>query len=641
MKNKSILATLLSLALAINCVTQAFAEEVDDPVKMDTPVNVTAEAMEFSVMVPTSLPVNVAADGTISVADNAAIENNSYGPVKITNVVVTPATGWALMDFDTDVSTIPMNSKKIGLKLQNNKVNTDGTVSLQGFGTINGGIGLELSYDAIVGGFSTDTNVSAASVTITIGWDEATITGYDVKPPKVDASDLNPEDYGVDYIVTVGSQFYMTGTATYALEGEENPFDGITWTSSDESIATVDTDGLVTVLAAGYFDISGEIPGLDEPVTVKYGVPKEGTSEIPVPIIAHLTFEEESSQDFTFQMSQKNWDGTLEYSTDGSTWIEYNNASTIVNSVDGKLYLRGSNNSTFGVSSAGSTIKLLPETRKIKCIGNIENLLDYNKVLNQQHPKMGPNCFRNLFFQCKALTQAPELPAIELSEACYTCMFMQCTQLTQAPELPATTLSNMCYWAMLQQTAITQAPELPATTLANECYMWMFRSTQIEQAPALPATTLAEKCYCSMFSNCTKLTKAPVLPATTLAKSCYETMFDYCTSLKEAPALPATTLAEACYQWMFSQCTSLIKLPALKPAPLIKNCYKGMFNNCTSIKVSSTETGEYTIPYTISNTGSSVAAADVAGDMFKGTSGTYTGTAYFRTYYISNTNNIV
>lgn len=627
MKNKSILATLLSLALAINCVTPAFAEEVDDPVKMDTPVNVTTEAMEFSVMVPTSLPVNVAADGTISVADNAAIENNSYGPVKITNVVVTPATGWALMDFDTDVSTIPMNSKKIGLKLQNNKVNTDGTVSLQGFGTINGGIGLELSYDAIVGGFSTDTNVSAASVTITIGWDEATITGYDVKPPKVDASDLNPEDYGVDYIVTVGSQFYMTGTATYALEGEENPFDGITWTSSDESIATVDTDGLVTVLAAGYFDISGEIPGLDEPVTVKYGVPDSESGEIPELCTAYITFDEENGSDFTFKLSRKAYPGVIEYSTDTKNWIEYTNDLPEINSLNGKLYLRGSDNVRLATGiDQPSTIVLKPDNRKIKCIGNTESLLDYKTVQNGEHPATGDSLYRST----------------------YTKLFENCVALVQAPEIGVDTSKGQIYCQNMFQGCINlrQAPELPSMILSDNCYSYMFSNCKsLVQAPELPAKVLYSGCYKNMFEGCTSLTKAPKLLAQTLNTECYAYMFSGCSSLKTAPALPSTNLSTKCYYSMFYNCTNLTDIPVLPATRLTNNCYERMFYNCSKVKLSTnTVGGEYTVTYRIpeSGTGNVSNAKDYMKDMFTGTGGTLT-TPYINVDYLrlSNSNKIV
>lgn len=197
-------------------------------------------------------------------------------------------------------------------------------------------------------------------------------------------------------------------------------------------------------------------------------------------------------------------------------------------------------------------------------------------------------------------------------------MFDNCTALTQAPALPATTLVQNCYWSMFRYcTALTQAPELPATTLADNCYYSMFYGcTGLTQAPVLPAMTLAQSCYSHMFDNCTNLTKAPALPATTLAQSCYNGMFYSCRSLTQAPVLPATTLADG--------------------------CYSDMFRYCTSLKLSSTQTGEYTQEYRIPSSGAGTTATDALTDMFTSTGGTFTGRlAINTTYYLSSNNMIV
>ena len=60
-----------------------------------------------------------------------------------------------------------------------------------------------------------------------------------------------------------------------------------------------------------------------------------------------ITFTGESS-DFTLAVGSdgaKEWDGTVEYSTDHNTWTTWN--GTAVSSVDKKLYLRGSGNTKF------------------------------------------------------------------------------------------------------------------------------------------------------------------------------------------------------------------------------------------------------------------------------------------------------
>ena len=146
-----------------------------------------------------------------------------------------------------------------------------------------------------------------------------------------------------------------------------------------------------------------------------------------------------------------------------------------------------------------------------------------------------------------------------------------------------------------------------------------------------------------MFHSCTALTKAPSLPATTLANYCYQNMFHSCTALTKAPALPATTLANRCYVDMFQDCTSLTQTPALPATTLADHCYYGMFYGCTKIKLSSTQTGEYTVAYRIpsSGTGTTASSLDLL-NMFTNTGGTFTGMPEINTtYYLSNTNEIV
>ena len=287
---------------------------------------------------------------------------------------------------------------------------------------------------------------------------------------------------------------------------------------------------------------------------------------------AYLTFRSPNSFTLAVGDATKHWDGTLEYSTDTSTWSTWDGTTTlssVTSGSDNVLYMRGTGNTKItglGADGPNATYRWVLTGSDIACIGNIENLLDYATVEAGQHPTM--------------------------VEACYFIMFSDCTSLTQAPALPATTLAPSCYDSMF------------------------FGCTGLTQAPALPATTLAESCYDSMFNGCTSLTQAPALPATTLTESCYDSMFEGCTSLTQAPALPATTLAD----W----------------------CYSGMFYGCTGLKLSSTQTGEYTIAYRIPTSGTGTTATSALINMFAFTGGTFTGTPEInKTYYLSNTNTVV
>ena len=412
---------------------------------------------------------------------------------------------------------------------------------------------------------------------------------------------------------------------------------------------------------------------------------------------SYLTFSSPSSFTLKVNDATKHWNGTLEYFASDRTWTTWD-GTTPLSSVDNDgeyvLYLRGTGNTI--ITDNNYNYRWVLTGNDIACIGNIENLLDYATVESGNHPTMATYCFYNMFQECTSLTQAPDLPATTLADSCYYNMFYRCTSLTQAPALPATTLADYCYYGMFAScfsltqvpafpattladsccynmfrgcinltqapalpattlasrcyagmfygcTALTQAPTLPATTLADNCYQYMFRDcTGLTQAPTLRATTLANNCYSQMFYGCTALTQAPTLHATTLANNCYSQMFYGCINLTQAPALPATTLARYCYYNMFQECTSLTHAPALPATTLADDCYYNMFQGCTSLKLSSTQTDEYTQEYRIPSSGTGTTATNALGNMFISTGGTFTGTPSINTtYYLSSDNMVV
>lgn len=197
-------------------------------------------------------------------------------------------------------------------------------------------------------------------------------------------------------------------------------------------------------------------------------------------VVPYLTFSSPSSFTLAVSDSTKHWDGTLEYSTDTSTWSAWDGTTALSSAISGNnnvLYLRGTGNTKIG---SYDTVKdvAIPWTisgTDVRCDGNIETLLDYATVEAGQHPVMAEDCFGSLFMGCTALITPPELPATTLMDFCYDSMFQGCTSLTQAPALPATTLANGCYEYIFAGCAgLAQAPTLPATTLAEGCYYNMF-----------------------------------------------------------------------------------------------------------------------------------------------------------------------
>ena len=177
-----------------------------------------------------------------------------------------------------------------------------------------------------------------------------------------------------------------------------------------------------------------------------------------------------SREDFTLSIGNttKNWDGTLYSSTDDTNWSEWDGTTTLSSS-EGVLYLRGSNNTFITGSGAETNRFVLTGTYGIECHGNIETLLDYQTVLNGNHPTMAASCFRGLFDTNAALIKAPDMPATTLTDHCYRAMYYDCANLRTPPAtLPATEVTTYCYYSMFRGcSSLTTAPTIAATTLAT------------------------------------------------------------------------------------------------------------------------------------------------------------------------------
>ena len=312
--------------------------------------------------------------------------------------------------------------------------------------------------------------------------------------------------------------------------------------------------------------------------TTYYGLIKYKKKEV---LYAVLFESEDNNLSLSFQGS---WGGSsiiVEYSFDNITWITRTEGS--ITSSNGKIYLRGT-----GITALPSITLTSLDTVKIS--GQLACLFDWQTVKNGGTITMAQYACKNLFKDNVVISDASELVFPNIGGyGTYESMFANCTGLISAPQI-----------------------------LPNE----MGYATCLD-----------------MFNSCTNLINPPELPATTLGTGCYQNMFSWCTELKKCPKLPATDLAQQCYSSMFYRCTNLEQLPAL-PATLMDyaRCYERMFYFCSKIKISETQTGEYTNAYRIPKTGTGVTVGSSLEGMFQLTGGTFKGTPTVNTtYYTSNT----
>ena len=301
----------------------------------------------------------------------------------------------------------------------------------------------------------------------------------------------------------------------------------------------------------------------------------------PAPTVRALKFTSDGAQtlglDSDYYHGRVNWN--YEYSNDGETWSEWDVRNTLSfgNGVD--LYIRGINESFYDSSASERVCFSFSTSSPVYCSGNLMHLLDYTQDLTTL-PSDGA---QYMFSNCTQLVTAPDLPATEVPDRGYSGMFQGCTSLIAAPAIPAVNAGVNAF-----------------SNMFNGCSS-LITASKIGAANA----TFGNQCCNYMFQGCTNLTTAPALPATTLGNSCYGNMFTSCSSLNTIPALPATTLGSSCYAYMFA--------------------------NCRQIKMSTTQTDEYTNEFTF--------GADPSGKcnrMFRNTSGTFVGNPTQITYYTAN-----
>ena len=205
----------------------------------------------------------------------------------------------------------------------------------------------------------------------------------------------------------------------------------------------------------------------------------------------YITFS--SPESFSITVSSPKWDGTMEYSTDATTWTTWSGESVSAVADDTglySLYFRGTGNTI--VTYDNDEDYYYPweiSGSNVYCDGNIETLLDYIEAGSGKHPTMANNCYNSMFRGCTSLVTTPDLPATTLANDCYSSMFRGCTSLVTAPDLPATTLANYCYIGMFQG-----CTSLKLSSTQTEEYTIAYR------IPANGVGTTATNAMTNMFS---------------------------------------------------------------------------------------------------------------------------------------------
>ena len=294
---------------------------------------------------------------------------------------------------------------------------------------------------------------------------------------------------------------FMTYTITNTLSNCTTNNSSISIHDSSEYSATITADNGYTLNGA---TISITMGGVDITSTaysdgVIYIPSVVGNIVIEISAVEYIVPTEDPFITFSgpdqFDINVYNpvWDGTVEYSTDKSTWNVWD-GTTLNSSLNAgtgleELYLRGTGNTVISAYEDPSTYQInygpfniACESRSVDISGNIETLLDYQSVQNGIHPPVGSNCFRRMFYQCGRI---------------YDCSSLKLKTLIT---------TYACYRQMFESSSIVYAPQIYATDFAERCCQNMFGDCWLlETLPEIVALTFASRSCNSMFISCSNI----------------------------------------------------------------------------------------------------------------------------------------
>ena len=230
----------------------------------------------------------------------------------------------------------------------------------------------------------------------------------------------------------------------------------------------------------------------------------------------YLTFSSPNSFTLSIVNNQKYWDGTLETSTDKTTWTTWSGTSAVSSASDGtnhNIYVRGiANTYITGSSASVSAGAWRLNGSNISISGDIENLLDYATVQQGNHPAKANGCYKALFGNSSLNSNITDVSNLKLSANNlateeYRSMFTRASGITVAPQLLATIYGDYCCYSMFAYctSLITPAKMYDTHIGAHGCYYMYINCSNLEKIPLIHATIIRTYGCSNMFRFCSNL----------------------------------------------------------------------------------------------------------------------------------------
>lgn len=318
---------------------------------------------------------------------------------------------------------------------------------------------------------------SAVTVNVDDRYDEGYADGFAAGASACSGYFITALTLNVDSAITDSG----TATTTYS---PDSAFTNIYYTSSDPTIATIDSGtGVITVLSGGTVTICAKdsITHLQDCKQVNVTKTPEPEPEYKDRYLTTIALE-----DGAMSLSQTEpFRNPTYYRINKGSWVQMPTATTAVN-----IQVQSGDVVEYKSNPVIDSYVHISSNCAFDTYGNVMSLIYGDNFRDKVTISSTTYDFSGLYINDTGLTSAEHLilPATSLTQNCYKQMFAGCTSLTTAPALPATKLADNCYYNMFSGcTSLVSAPELPDVDFS------------------VPGSAIPKFAYVRMFYGCTSL----------------------------------------------------------------------------------------------------------------------------------------
>ena len=405
--------------------------------------------------------------------------------------------------------------------------------------------------------------------------------------------------------VSTDTPAYIVGGDTFSLNPRlnvETDTTVFTYSSSDDSVVTVDSNGVLSGISKGSASITVNASNCKD---YKNAVEYTGSTQVNVDVyhsndvtISYTSPDTlQSGQTHNLNASTTPTGYTLEYSSSNPSAVTVDSNGVITALVD-----KGSAIITISIEDVVDIVNkeiytAEPVTINVK-VGSAwdeweEDLLTFT-ALEATDITLVPNqrvtTYPTVYYKKGSdseYTQMTSSTTISLNSDEEVKFYGSNTRINTGTSTYVRFTSTGRFEVGGKVTSLLSSGCTDPTTASTYTYAFacLFRGcTKLVSAKNLVLPAVIPQRGCAyMFTGCENLETAPALPAMTLSNNSYSYMFAGCANLETAPALPASAATSACYEYMFRDCTNLVNVPVINIVSAATYTYSNMFNGCSKL----------------------------------------------------------